>query len=160
MPDVDLSRSRAYHKSDNRFVEERNRTVVRSWVGEGRLDTVVQTVLLNRIDEKLWCYHNLFLPVLRLASKEPVLAEGCWRVRRVYERACTPSERLEARGAIAPKRLEALKRLRAEIYALLGQLFALPCARVGEVGDVFETLGLASTLPAEVLAPVTLSFDG
>lgn len=59
---------------------------------------------------------------------------------------------------VPPQRLEALKRLREEIYDLIEQLFALPGATPGVTESVFETLNLPSSLPEEVLAPVTLSF--
>jgi hypothetical protein len=35
--DVQLSRSRPYHKNDNRFVEQKNATLVRAYLGTGRL---------------------------------------------------------------------------------------------------------------------------
>jgi IS30 family transposase len=37
---VSLSRSRPHHKNDNRFVEQKNDTLVRAYVGYERLDTV------------------------------------------------------------------------------------------------------------------------
>ena len=38
-----LSRSRPYHKNDNRFVEQGNSSLVRAYLGDTRLDTVAQT---------------------------------------------------------------------------------------------------------------------
>ncbi|MCS7227304.1 MAG: hypothetical protein NZ821_09970, partial [Gloeomargarita sp. SKYB31] len=79
-----------------------------------------------------------------------------------------PLERLEESGLVPPQRLEALKRLRdqtnplrlrEEIYDQIEQLFSLPGATPGVTENVFETLNLPSSLPEEVLAPVTLSFE-
>ena len=44
---VRLSRSRPYHKNDNRFVEQKNDTLVRAYLGNERLDTVAQTLAMN-----------------------------------------------------------------------------------------------------------------
>lgn len=169
LPGLIISRSRPYHKNDNPFVEERNHFLIRSWIGYQRLDTVEQTKLLNRIHDRLWAYHNLFLPVLRVEAKvQVVIAEGKTRVKRVYDKARTPLERLEESGAVSPQRLESLKRfrdainplrLREEIYDLIEQLLELPGARPGVTENVFLTLNLPSDLPEELLVPVTLSFD-
>ena len=40
VPDLEISRSRPYHKNDNRLVEENNSSLVRAYVGHGRLDTL------------------------------------------------------------------------------------------------------------------------
>ena len=63
---VHLSRSRPYHKNDNRFVEQKNDTLVRAYLGHRRLDTVAQTLALNRLYDRMWLYYNLFQPVMRL----------------------------------------------------------------------------------------------
>lgn len=169
LPEVALTRSRAYHKNDNRFAEERNHFLIRSWIGYDRLDTVAQTLLLNQIYDRLWMYANLFLPVMRIEAKVQISgAEGKSRTRRMYDRARSPLERLEESGWVPPQRLEALKRLRdqtnplqlrEEIYDQIEQLFSLPGATPGVTENVFETLNLPSGLPEEVLAPVTLSFE-
>src|SRR5512136_830179 len=46
-PKPHLSRSRPYNKNDNRFVEQKNSTLVRSYLGYDRLDTVAQTLAVN-----------------------------------------------------------------------------------------------------------------
>ncbi|MBC7226776.1 MAG: transposase family protein [Thermoflexales bacterium] len=170
LPEATISRSRPYHKNDNRFVEERNHTLVRSWIGDDRLDTVAQTLILNRVYDRLWVYANLFLPVMRMAEKVQIPVEGGkFRTRRIYDRARPPLERLEEKGVIPPHQLEALKQLRdqtnplqlrEEIYTLIEHLFSLPGATPGVTENVFETLNLPPILPEAVLAPVTLSFDG
>jgi len=81
---ADLSRSRPFYKNDNRFVEENNSSLVRAYVGYGRLDTVIQVKLLNQLYERLWLYHNFFQPVMRLSGKQ-------WqesKVKRIYDDAC------------------------------------------------------------------------
>jgi len=147
---IKLSRSRPFHKNDNRFVEQKNFTQVRAFLGHERLDTVAQTLLLNQLYDRMWLYYNLFQPVIRLAEKKVTTApDGTWRVQRRFDQPCTPFQRLCATSAIsAPKReeLEQLRlrtnprRLRAEIYELLQELFSLPNASPAVIENVLETL--------------------
>ena len=51
---ADLSRSRPYHKNDNRKVEQKNSTLVRALIGHDRLDTVEHTGLLNQFYDQMW----------------------------------------------------------------------------------------------------------
>ena len=102
-----LSRSRPYHKNDNRFVEQKNATLVRAYLGQARLETAEQCAALNALYEQMWVYYNLFQPVLHLIDKT---AQGT-RVRRTWDAAATPLARLLATKILAPAdraRLEAL----------------------------------------------------
>jgi hypothetical protein len=67
--DIRLSRSRPFHKNDNRFVEQKNFSLIRAHLGHERLDSVAQTTALNDLYDKLWLYYNFFQPVLRLDEK-------------------------------------------------------------------------------------------
>jgi hypothetical protein len=147
---VQLSRSRPYFKNDNRNVEQKNSTLVRAYLGYDRFDSVIQTQAANQLYEKMWVYYNLFQPVLHLKEKEFVRQNGQRsRVRRRYDQARTPFDRLCATDAILPQHQAQLTALRAqinprvlrqEIYAALHQLFALPGATPGTVEDVYATL--------------------
>ncbi len=169
LPQVRFSRNRPYHKNDNRFVEQRNHFVVRAYIGYDRLDTVAQTILLNKIYQKLWIYHNFFLPVRKTKEKIIIPSQGAKsKVKRVYDRARPPLERLEESEVVEAERLERLKRLRdsinplrlrEEIYSLIEELFSLPGTRPGVTENVYETLNLPLSLPEKLLQPVTLSFD-
>src|SRR5665811_2608017 len=75
-----LSRSRPYHKNDNRWVEQKNDTLVRAYLGNGRLDTPQEVAALNELYDLIWVYYNLFQPVLHLTEKEYLQEEG--RMRR------------------------------------------------------------------------------
>ena len=146
-----LSRSRAWHKNDNRFVEQKNRTLVRAYLGYDRLDTVQHTNLLNQLYDRLWLYYNFFQPVMRLSEKIVMPAHNGRpsRIKRRFDDARTPFDRLCAAHALSADRMAALcslrdatnpRLLRQEIYALLDQLFALPCAPDGSTQDVYLTL--------------------
>jgi hypothetical protein len=100
-----LSRSRPYHKNDNPFIEQGNSNKVRAYLGDERLDTVAQTCVLNQLYDRLWLYHNLFLPVMRLQEKRVVPGDrgGPTRVQRIYDQARTPFERLCATSVLQPQ---------------------------------------------------------
>jgi hypothetical protein len=133
-----LSRSRPFHKNDNRFVEQKNASLVRAFVGQQRFDTLTQTLALNDLYEKMWLYYNLFQPVLRLAEKTVVpLDGGACKIQRRYDVARTPFDRLCATGIVPKERQDPLHRLRdqtnprrlkGEVYTLLDRLLSLPCA--------------------------------
>jgi hypothetical protein len=167
--DIELSRSRPYHKNDNRNVEQKNSTLVRAYLGYDRLDTVDQTRVLNLLYDKMWLYYNFFQPVMHLTQKIITPVEGQpARVKRRYDPAQTPFDRLCATHAIANperQRLQALRdqtnprQLRQEIYDLLDYLFTLPCATPGITEDVYQTLVMPLSLSKGEDALVTLSFD-
>ena len=103
-----LTRSRPYHKNDNRCVEQKNDTLVRAYVGHGRLDRPEQCAALNALYDRMWVYYNLFQPVLHLIEKT---ASGT-RVRRRWDDAKAPFERLAATGALTPEHRATLEALR------------------------------------------------
>jgi len=138
---AELSRSRPYHKNDNRFVEENNFSLVRAYVGYGRLDSVAQVKLLNQLYDQLWLYHNFFQPVMRLSEKQ----QQEHRIKRIYDEALPPCDRLCKSEALSPTRqleLETLRQttnpmhLRRDIQTLIDQLYALPVLKDGVVEDV------------------------
>ena len=153
---VQLSRSRPFHKNDNRFVEQKNSTLVRAYFGNERLDSVDQTLALNRLYDKMWVYYNLFQPVMRLSDKTVTSSsDQDRRVRRHYGPAKTPFQRLCATNAISEQERERLehlrdqtnpRHLRREIYDLIDHLFSLPGAKPGKTENVLETL----TIPIKV----------
>ncbi len=91
-----LSRGRPYRKDDNRPVEQQNDTLVRAYLGHGRLDTAARAATLDQLYEQLWVYYNLVQPVLHLA--EQVVPAG--KRRRRWDTATTPSQRLVATGVL------------------------------------------------------------
>lgn len=126
-----LSRSRPYHKNDNRWVEQKNDTLVRAYLGSGRLDTHEQVASLNELYDLMWVYYNLFQPVLHLAEKQYMEQEG--KMRRRWDTARTPYERLKQTEALSVEqqgKLDVLymqtnpRQLRADIYKRLAQLWA------------------------------------
>jgi transposase InsO family protein len=115
-PAIHLSRSRPYQKNDSRFVEQKNSTLVRAYLGYQRLDTIAHTRALNHLYDKMWLYY-----FDRLCATD-CLDEG---VKVHLERQ---------RQATNPRQL------RQEIYADLLQLSRLPLADPTQSEDVYQTL--------------------
>jgi len=147
---VTLSRSRPYQKNDNPRVEQKNSTLVRAYLGYDRLDTVEQTRALNALYDKMWVYYNLFQPVMHLIDKEVTRQEGQpAQVKRRYDDATTPFDRMCRTEALLPEHRDQLsalrdatnpRRLRQEIYDAIEQVFLLPGASSDHIEDVRLTL--------------------
>lgn len=162
-PEITLSRSHPRQPNDNRYVEVKNRTLVRSYLGRARLDTVTQTRYLNRIYELMDRYYNYLQPVLHLATKEyqPATAERAATVRRTYDEPCPPLKRLCPDSAspdlCAPllmKRQAELNplTLRRRIYEALDHLWTYPAADPLQPEDVYQTLAFPERFPAACAA--------
>lgn len=93
---ITYTRSREEKKNDQPYVEQQNYSVVRRFVGYGRLDTWKQLKILNQLYELLSDYQNFFQPVMRLKEKE---RDGA-RVTRRYNRPKTPYQRVLERPEI------------------------------------------------------------
>ena len=135
---VQLSRSRPYQKNDTRNVEQKNDTLVRHYFGHLRLETAEQVAAGNGLYERMWVYYNLFQPVMHLIEKTAVGD----KVRRKWDQARTPFERLKATGKLSvqqEQRLQTLyeqtnpQHLREEIYQGLAQLWSQSMASATEV---------------------------
>ena len=135
---VHLSRSRPYQKNDNRFVEQKNDTLVRQYFGDLRFDRCEEIEAMNALYEQMWVYYNLFQPVMHLIGKTVVDD----KVRRKWDQAQTPFERLKATGKLSAERQQQLQtlseqtnpwQLREEIYQQLAQLWQQSTASATQV---------------------------
>jgi hypothetical protein len=162
--DPQRSRSRPGCPNDNRLVEEKNGSIVRRWVGDRRLDTVMQTRWLNTIYEKLHIYHNAFMPVLKQIDREwrPATAERQGYVKRKHDLARTPLDRLcnldsatyGAQCQVLCQQREAInpRQLRRDIEKMFDHLSAYPGADPDQVENVYETLADPDRFPEAVEA--------
>lgn len=94
----EFTRSRPYKKNDNPHVEQKNLQLVREMVGYERYDQPEHVVWLNNVYAVLDPYVNLFLPGRKLLRKE---REGA-KVRKTYDRARTPYQRITEAGLLDP----------------------------------------------------------
>jgi len=108
---IELTRSRAYKKNDQAWVEQKNGSIVRRLVGYGRLRGLEATETLASLYEVSRLYINFFQPSFKLKSKT---RHGA-RVTKRYEAPLTPLERV-LRSASVPEATK--RRLRAKFRAL------------------------------------------
>ncbi|WP_310722244.1 transposase, partial [Burkholderia pseudomultivorans] len=108
---IELTRSRAYKKNDQAWVEQKNGSVVRRLVGYGRLRGLEATETLASLYAVSRLYINFFQPSFKLKSKT---RHGA-RITKRYESPLTPLERV-LRSASVPETTK--RRLRAQFRAL------------------------------------------
>jgi hypothetical protein len=89
------TRSRAYKKNDQAWVEQKNGAIVRRLVGYGRLSGAAATKALAQLYASSRLYINFFQPSFKLKSKT---RDGA-RVHKVYFTPATPCERLLAHSS-------------------------------------------------------------
>jgi hypothetical protein len=113
-PDVPVAytRSRPYKKDDNCYVEQKNFTHVRELFGYARLDDPGLVALMNEIYEQYWGpLQNFFMPTQKLLRK---IREGA-RIKKQYEPAKTPYQRLMASPALSVEQKAALSARKAKL---------------------------------------------
>jgi hypothetical protein len=109
---IQLTRGRPYKKDDNAHVEQKNWTHVRKLLGWERYDSRAAVEAINdlyRQPLRLWL--NLYLPSVKLVKKVRVGS----KVRRVYDAAQTPLQRVLACGQADAARVAELKKLRQSL---------------------------------------------
>jgi hypothetical protein len=125
---IEVTRSRAYKKNDQAFVEQKNGAVVRRLVGYGRFDGVEMTRVLERLYGASRLHTNFFQPSFKLKDKR---REGAKVIKR-YHVPATPY----ARALAHPKLSKAVKRRLREFYRTLD-----PVALLAEIRDAQAELG-------------------
>jgi len=125
---IEVTRSRAYKKNDQAFVEQKNGAVVRRLVGYGRFDGLETTRVLERLYAASRLHTNFFQPSFKLKDKR---REGAKVIKR-YHVPATPY----ARALAHPKLSKAVKRRLREIYRTLD-----PVALLAEMRDAQAELG-------------------
>jgi transposase InsO family protein len=106
---IQLTRGRPYKKDDNAHLEQKNWRHVRKLLGWERYDSEAVVRAINdlyRQELRLWL--NLYLPSVKLVKKTRVGS----KLRRVYDAAQTPLQRVLASGHADPTRVAELQKLR------------------------------------------------
>jgi hypothetical protein len=101
---ITFTRSRSYKKNDSCHVEQKNWSVVRRLVGYDRYSSRAALEILNRIYDLLRLYVNYFQPVMKLVTKT---RHGA-KVRKLYDTAQTPYQRLLAAGVLTEAKQQEL----------------------------------------------------
>ena len=104
---ITFTRIRPYKKNDNCFVEQKNFSVVRRFLGYTRRDTDNELIVVKEILKSIETYVNFFQPSLKLISKIRVDNKA----KKIYDEAKTPYQRLLNSGILdqlTKQRLESL----------------------------------------------------
>jgi hypothetical protein len=125
---IEVTRSRAYKKNDQAFVEQKNGAVVRRLVGYGRFEGVEAARALARLYAAARLYVNFFQPSFKLKEKR---REGAKVIKR-YHAPATPCERALAHPAVH----KVIKRKLRETRRSLD-----PVALLAEVREAHAELG-------------------
>jgi len=146
---IEVTRSRAYKKNDQAFVEQKNGAVVRRLVGYGRFDGVETARVMARLYAAARLLVNFFQPSFKLKEKR---REGAKIIKR-YHPPATPYER--ALGH--PKLPSAVKRRLRQTYRTLDPIQLLATIRTAqeELGERIGKRGLAkvpTVSPADPLS--------
>jgi len=110
-----LTRSRAYKKNDQAWIEQKNGSVVRRMVGYGRLEGNAAVAVLAELHEAARLYVNFFLPSFKLMSKS---RDGA-KVSKKYDKPATPYQRLLADARITEEQKNSLRDTFARLAPIL-----------------------------------------
>jgi Integrase core domain len=125
---LEVTRSRAYKKNDQAFVEQKNGAVVRRLMGYGRFDGLETARVMGRLYAAARLYVNFFQPSFKLKEKR---REGAKVIKR-YHAPATPYER----ALEHPKVPVAVKQRLRDQYRMLD-----PVAVLAEIRAAQEELG-------------------
>jgi hypothetical protein len=145
---LEFTRSRAYQKNDQAWIEQKNGAVVRRFVGYQRHSGVAAGQILARLFQSMRLFVNYFQPSMKLRSKT---REGA-RVKKQYHKPATPCERLLTHVSV-PEPIK--ERLRAEqarldpldlLHRIRDAQAALAALSSGELGSGQERESLEQFL--------------
>ena len=108
---IEFTRSRAYHKNDQAWVEQKNGAVIRRMVGHERFAGVVACQALSQLYQAARLYVNYFQPSFKLRYK----SRDGYKVKRTYEPPATPCDRLLKHPLIDDQVKEQLRLQRDQI---------------------------------------------
>jgi hypothetical protein len=158
-----VTRSRAYKKNDQAFVEQKNGAVVRRLMGYGRFDGVEAARVITRLYAAARLYVNFFQPSFKLKEKR---REGAKVIKR-YHAPSTPYERALTHPQVAPAVKQQLREqsrtldpvvLLAEIRGAQEELGQRIDRRVGdERGEQHDGKAIAPQ-PPQSSAPDAIAF--
>jgi hypothetical protein len=102
---IEFTRSRPYQKNDQAWIEQKNGSVIRRFVGYHRLSGLIAGQCLARLYGMVRLYVNYFQPSFKLLSKT---RDGA-KIKKRYHKPATPCERLLAHASVTDAAKEALQ---------------------------------------------------
>ena len=108
---IEFTRSRAYLKNDQAWIEQKNGSVVRRFVGYHRLSGILAAQVLGRLYGLTRLYVNFFQPSFKLRNKTRMGSH----VQRSYFPPATPCERLLSSALVSQEVKDALREQKAAL---------------------------------------------
>ena len=123
---IEFTRSRAYRKNDQAWIEQKNGAVIRRFVGHERFAGVVAGQTLAQLYQALRLYVNCFQPSFKLREKRH---HGS-KLKKSYFPPATPCDRLLAHPSVAEEIKETLRSQRSQLdpAALLHRIRGMQAA--------------------------------
>ena len=112
---IEFTRSRAYRSNDQAWIEQKNGSVVRRFVGHDRYSGQVAGQTMAHLYGALRLYVNFFQPSFKLIDKT---RDGATTVKH-YSQPTTPCDRLIQHDATSYEMKDALKEYRARLDPVL-----------------------------------------
>ena len=136
MVGTQMTRGLPGHKNHNRFVEQKNGSLIRAYLHNLYLFTPEHVMMLNELYADMRIYYNFFQPVLRQVARRAVMyPDGICRVVREQDVARTPLDRLlQAKPPISRETAQELRAvfdstnpraLKQRIHARLAYLYQI-----------------------------------
>jgi hypothetical protein len=134
-----FTRSRAYKKNDNCYVEQKNYTHVRELFGYERIEEQALVARMDEIYKTCWNpLQNFFLPCFKLKEKVRIGA----RIVKKFDAPQTPFDRLMKSPHLSEERKEKLRLVKKSLNP-----FELKADLEKKLGAFFEELRKSSTGP-------------
>jgi len=149
---LEFTRSRAYQKNDQAWIEQKNGAVVRRFVGYERFSGIVAGQCLAQLFQAVRLFVNYFQPSFKLKSKK---REGA-KVKKLYHKPATPCERVLQHASVTEADKEGLRCERGPLdplellHRIRESQSALAALGSGELGTGLERKSLEqflATLP-------------
>ena len=142
---LEVTRSRAYRKNDQAWVEQKNGSIVRRLVGYGRFEGMAVAQALARLYAAARLHTNLFQPSFKLKEKKRIGA----RVIKRYHPPAPPVDRVLAHAQVTDEAKDRLRQLRARADPVL--LLAEIRAAQGELGERVDHRGIEPVSPRPIV---------
>ena len=136
--DIEFTRSRAYRKNDQAWIEQKNGSVIRRFVGHERHSGPAAGQTLANLCGAVRLYVNYFQPSFQLLTK----SRNGGSVTRRYSKPATPCDRLLDRDDVSDDTKLRLLRSRAELdpvsllHSIRDSQSALAAVSSPESGDI------------------------
>ncbi len=108
---IEFTRSRAYRKNDQAWIEQKNGSVIRRFVGHERHSGAVAGQVLAHLYGAMRLYVNYFQPSFQLLAK----SRNGSSVTKRYSKPATPCERLLERDDVSEETKRMLRKSRLEL---------------------------------------------